>query len=83
LRDTPTPGHRGYDITTALECDEGNEAPLPTVKGYIFVQKASRPTLRIGGTPIVINDQNQVKNGAPMLPDIKISVTQPGAGTFI
>jgi hypothetical protein len=77
-RDMPTIGHRPFDVAISLQCAEGNNAPLPTMKGFIFVRKAATPTLRISGATIVHSDQHMVKNGAPMLPDVKIVVTQPG-----
>lgn len=83
LRQTPTPGHRGFDMETTIECEGGDRAPLPTAKGYVFVQKAADPVLRISGQSIVTHEREQVKNGVDMLPDIKIAVLQPDAGQFL
>uniref|UniRef100_A0A914X2J0 Cadherin domain-containing protein n=1 Tax=Plectus sambesii TaxID=2011161 RepID=A0A914X2J0_9BILA len=77
LRSIPTPGHRGFDMETTIECAAGDRAPLPAAKGYVFVQKAAPPVLKISGQSVVIHTREDVKNGAVMLPDVKITVTQP------
>uniref|UniRef100_A0A915B050 Cadherin domain-containing protein n=1 Tax=Parascaris univalens TaxID=6257 RepID=A0A915B050_PARUN len=74
--ETPTPGHRGFDINTSVRCADGKLLSLTPAKGYVFVQKEADPVLSISGVSVVNSDQHLVKTGAPMLPDIKITVTQ-------
>lgn len=45
-------------------------------KGSIFVQREAEPVISISGPSVVNNDQHLVKTGAPMLPEIRITVTQ-------
>ncbi|VDN59109.1 unnamed protein product [Dracunculus medinensis] len=76
MMQSPTPGHRGFQIKTTINCASGKSYSLNPTKGYIFVQKEIDPVLSISGMPIVKSDQQSVKTGARMLPDIKITVTQ-------
>ncbi|VDK74925.1 unnamed protein product [Anisakis simplex] len=61
--ETPTPGTRGFDINTSVRCSDEKT-------------KQSDPVISISGVSIVDSDQHLVKTGAPMLPKIKITVTQ-------
>ena len=49
---------------------------MPVAKTYIFVEKTIEPVLSISGQALVSTDQHQVKLGAAMLPDVKITITQ-------
>lgn len=86
----PLPGHRQFHVSTHVQCKEGAKQELPSLKGYVFVQKAVDPVLSISGAAIVSADHHQVffnalklklevlqvKVGAPMLPDVQITVSQ-------
>uniref|UniRef100_A0A914RIK8 Uncharacterized protein n=1 Tax=Parascaris equorum TaxID=6256 RepID=A0A914RIK8_PAREQ len=61
---------------TAIDQLVPGELSLTPAKGYVFVQKEADPVLSISGVSVVNSDQHLVKTGAPMLPDIKITVTQ-------
>lgn len=75
-KNPPTPGHRTYTVNTTVECTDGRSYTLNPSKGFIFVQKEPDPVISISGLSIVNSDQHLVKTGAPMLPEIKITVTQ-------
>ncbi|MFH4983628.1 hypothetical protein AB6A40_010337 [Gnathostoma spinigerum] len=74
--ETPTPGHRTFDINTSVHCAEQKTLELLPSKGYIFVQKEADPVLSLSGVSVVNSEQHLVKTGAPMLAGIKITVTQ-------
>lgn len=73
---SPTPGHRSFEVATSIECTNNKTIQLNTGKGYIFVKNEADPVLSISGVSVVNSDQHLVRTGAPMLADIKITVTQ-------
>uniref|UniRef100_A0A915PLH3 Cadherin domain-containing protein n=1 Tax=Setaria digitata TaxID=48799 RepID=A0A915PLH3_9BILA len=75
-KNAPTPGHRTFFINTTVLCVGGKTLSLNPSKGFIFVQREAEPVISISGLSIVDSDQHLVKTGAPMLPEIKITVTQ-------
>ncbi|VDK86923.1 unnamed protein product, partial [Onchocerca ochengi] len=79
----PTPGHRTFSINTTVHCADGKTLTLNPSKGSIFVQREAESVISISGLSVVNNDQHLVKTGAPMLPDIKITVTQNISGEEI
>uniref|UniRef100_A0A183HDN5 CLSTN_C domain-containing protein n=1 Tax=Onchocerca flexuosa TaxID=387005 RepID=A0A183HDN5_9BILA len=72
----PTPGHRTFSINTTVHCAGGKTLTLNPSKGSISVHREAESVISISGLSIVNNDQHLVKTGAPMLPEIKITVTQ-------
>ncbi|KAL3994852.1 Cadherin domain family protein [Acanthocheilonema viteae] len=75
-KNPPTPGHRTFFINTTVLCSDGKTLTLNPAKGSIFVQREAEPVISISGLSVVNSDQHLVKTGAPMLPEIKITVTQ-------
>uniref|UniRef100_A0A1I8EBB1 Cadherin domain-containing protein n=3 Tax=Wuchereria bancrofti TaxID=6293 RepID=A0A1I8EBB1_WUCBA len=75
-KNLPTPGHRTFFINTTVQCSDGKMLILNPSKGTIFVQHEAEPVISISGLSVVNSDQHLVKTGAPMLPEIKITVTQ-------
>uniref|UniRef100_A0A0R3S206 Calsyntenin-1 n=1 Tax=Elaeophora elaphi TaxID=1147741 RepID=A0A0R3S206_9BILA len=72
----PTPGRRTFSINTTVLCSDGKTLTLTPSKGSIFVQQEAEPVISISGLSVVNSNQHLVKTGAPMLPEIKITVTQ-------
>ncbi|VDN05975.1 unnamed protein product [Thelazia callipaeda] len=82
-KNPPTPGHRSFYINTTVSCTDGKMLTLNPSKGYILVQKEAEPVISISGLSVVNSDHHLVKTGAPMLPEIKITVTQSVNGEQI
>uniref|UniRef100_A0A1I7XTZ8 CA domain-containing protein n=1 Tax=Heterorhabditis bacteriophora TaxID=37862 RepID=A0A1I7XTZ8_HETBA len=76
IQEKPIPGHRSWNMATSVECKGGKKMELPSVKGYIFVEKESDPVLSLSGSVVLSADQHAVKTGTPMIPDIQITVSQ-------
>ncbi|MCP9262152.1 CAlSYntenin/Alcadein [Dirofilaria immitis] len=72
----PTPGRRTFFINTTVLCADGKTLTLNPSKGSILVQREAEPVISISGLSVVNSDRHLVKTGAPMLPKIKITVTQ-------
>ncbi|VDK67035.1 unnamed protein product [Litomosoides sigmodontis] len=75
-KNLPTPGHRTFFVNTTVLCSDGKTLILNPSKGSIVVQREAEPVISISGLSVVNSDQHLVKTGAPMLPEIKITVTQ-------
>ncbi|CAJ0959785.1 unnamed protein product, partial [Mesorhabditis belari] len=77
-RENPVQGHRQIAVTPQITCKQGKKIELPTYKSYLFVQKQAEPELSISGDSLVAANQHSLKTGMPMLPNIKITVSQTG-----
>ncbi|VDK35066.1 unnamed protein product [Gongylonema pulchrum] len=78
-KNPPTPGHRTFTINTTVQCTERKTVICEGVCKKLlfhFVIKSTDPVISISGLSIINSDQHLVKTGAPMLPEIKITVTQ-------
>ncbi|KJH52597.1 cadherin domain protein [Dictyocaulus viviparus] len=73
---TPIPGHRSWTLSTTVECQNNKKLTLPQAKGYVFVQKETKPVLSLSGSVTLNVDQHAVKIGTPMISDIQISISQ-------
>lgn len=74
---------RDYLVQSKVVCKGNTKIALPDFTGKVVIEKEEKLTLSLSGSATVKTDQTAVKTGTPMIPDIRITISQTDKGKRI
>ncbi|PAV74487.1 hypothetical protein WR25_02464 isoform D [Diploscapter pachys] len=75
-KDKPLMESRDYLVQSKVVCKGNTKIALPDFTGKVVIEKEEKLTLSLSGSATVKTDQTAVKTGTPMIPDIRITISQ-------